>query len=211
MIRFIIRETRDYLSESKALGGHPSHLQPSGNPPVFWPVPPGYSISSYFGPRTVSGGSKFHKGIDFAVPIGTDVMAIADGTVVRTAPHSDFGSMVMIQHGDGTISLYGHLSDVIVDTGDVVDGGFVIGKSGNTGRSTGPHMHLGIFDESTPLSSSGPLGPIGEHAMDPIKYMNDLHAEGLKWSQETGQSAKVFPEPLKGYEHGKAPELYRSV
>lgn len=104
-------------------------------------------ISSPFGRRKApkKGASTFHKGIDFAVPIGTAVQATSGGTVARAGWGSGYGYCVYIQHPNGTMSRYGHLSKILVKTGQSVKQGQKIALSGNTGVSTGPHMHFEIL------------------------------------------------------------------
>lgn len=104
-------------------------------------------ISSGFGARAApkAGASTFHKGIDYAVPAGTTVRAPASGVVVETGYDSKLGKFVYIDHGKGTISKFGHLSDnSVVEKGQVVTAGQAIAKSGNTGNSTGAHLHYTV-------------------------------------------------------------------
>ena len=117
------------------------------------------NISSVFGERW----GKMHNGIDFAIPEGTDVMASADGMVIWNGysgsfgkwneeekkwdeKPSGFGNSVFILHEDGYITVYAHLQDYNVDYGQHVKQGEVIGHSGNTGGSTGPHLHFELID-----------------------------------------------------------------
>jgi len=97
-------------------------------------------ISSPFGPRSLG----YHYGIDFAVPVGTPVVASASGTVVRTSCGSGYGTCLIIQHDD-TQTLYAHNSALLVSAGTQVKQGQMIAYSGNTGRSTGPHLHFEII------------------------------------------------------------------
>ncbi|KQN02798.1 hypothetical protein ASE82_10970 [Sphingomonas sp. Leaf230] len=104
-------------------------------------------ISSGFGARAApkAGASTFHKGIDYAVPADTTVRAPASGVVVETGYDSKLGKFVYIDHGKGTISKFGHLSDnSVVEKGQVVTAGQAIAKSGNTGNSTGAHLHYTV-------------------------------------------------------------------
>lgn len=104
-------------------------------------------ISSSFGKRKApkKGASTFHKGIDFAVPTGTAVMASCGGTVIRAGWGSGYGYCVYIEHPDGRVTRYGHLSKVLVKAGQSVSQGQKIALSGNTGISTGPHLHFEIL------------------------------------------------------------------
>ena len=108
-------------------------------------------VISEFGPRKVSlkDASNNHKGIDIKVPIGTPVKAIADGTVIAArSGMKGYGVGVFIDHGiingKHIVSEYGHLSKYNVKVGDKIKQGQVIAKSGNTGTSEGPHLHITI-------------------------------------------------------------------
>lgn len=85
-----------------------------------------------------------HAGVDLAVPIGSEVRATGGGRVVATGTDSAYGLFVRVNHGGGYESMYGHLSRVVVARGDAVRVGQVIALSGNTGRSTAPHLHFEI-------------------------------------------------------------------
>ncbi|AOR76568.1 peptidoglycan DD-metalloendopeptidase family protein [Novosphingobium resinovorum] len=104
-------------------------------------------VSSGYGQRTApkAGASTFHRGVDFAVPTGTQVKAPAKGVVVETGYDSKLGKFVYIDHGNNTVSKFGHLSDnAIVSRGQIVEQGQTIGRSGNTGNSTGAHLHYQV-------------------------------------------------------------------
>jgi len=115
----------------------------------------GYPITSKFGMRTLNGQTKQHNGMDFGAPTGTPIRAAAGGTVVTavTNSNSGYGNYVVIQHDDGTLStLYAHCSSVSVKVGQRVEQGDVIGKVGNTGNSTGPHLHFEVRKNGTPVN-----------------------------------------------------------
>jgi len=103
-------------------------------------------ISDVFGAtRTFNGKvQSTHEGLDYAVPAGTPVAAINSGTVVLARPLFFEGNFVVIDHGQGLLTLYLHLSHIEVKEGEQVSGGQVIGLSGGTGRATGPHLHLAV-------------------------------------------------------------------
>jgi len=85
-----------------------------------------------------------HTGVDLATAMGTDIYPIASGTVVFADWQGSYGLLIMIDHGDGIQSWYGHCSELYVSEGDVVDTDTCIGAVGSTGNSTGPHLHLEI-------------------------------------------------------------------
>ncbi|MDD2883220.1 MAG: M23 family metallopeptidase [Rhodoferax sp.] len=89
-----------------------------------------------------SGKLVFHRGIDIAVPVGTPVRSIRKGRVVFAGVRSGYGSTVIVEHANGDRTLYGHNSLVRVSSGELVESGTVVAFSGNTGRSTGPHVHF---------------------------------------------------------------------
>ena len=112
-----------------------------------WPVPSGGRISSYFGYRTAptEGASTFHKGIDIAIPVGNSIVATKAGTVITATYSASAGNYVAISHGDGMYSYYMHCSSLSVSEGQSVSAGQQVALSGNTGISTGPHLHFAIF------------------------------------------------------------------
>ncbi len=89
-----------------------------------------------------SGKLAFHRGIDVAVPIGTPVHATRKGRVVFAGERRGYGATVVVEHINGDRTLYGHNSIVRVSVGDLVETGTVLAFSGNSGRSTGPHVHF---------------------------------------------------------------------
>ncbi len=103
-------------------------------------------ITSGFGGRQSPGGigSTDHKGIDIGVVTGTSVAAADGGKVSLAGWNGGYGNCVIIDHGNGRQTLYGHLEGYTVQVGDVVGKGQEIGKSGSTGKSTGPHLHFGV-------------------------------------------------------------------
>jgi murein DD-endopeptidase MepM/ murein hydrolase activator NlpD len=87
-----------------------------------------------------------HYGIDLAAPIGTPIFALTDGVVEESGPASGFGMWVVLKHPDGTHSVYGHINRSFVGVGQKVRAGEEIAEVGNRGQSTGPHLHLEIWD-----------------------------------------------------------------
>lgn len=103
----------------------------------------GGGISSGFGWRRhpISGGHKFHSGIDLAAPSGTPIVATAAGTVASADWYGGYGLCVTVDHGNGYVTLYGHMSRITVSAGQAVQPGQTLGLVGSTGSSTGPHLH----------------------------------------------------------------------
>lgn len=87
---------------------------------------------------------RFHAGMDFTAPIGTDIYATGNGTIISAGWEQGYGNCVQINHGYGYITLYGHMSAVKVRSGQAVKRGEVIGLVGSTGKSTGPHLHYEV-------------------------------------------------------------------
>ncbi|MGA8541494.1 MAG: M23 family metallopeptidase [Terriglobales bacterium] len=104
------------------------------------------SISDVFGVERVFNGSvqSTHQGLDFRVPNGTSVVAVNRGRIILARPLFFEGNCVVIDHGQGLLTLYLHLSKFLVTEGDDVNKGQAIGLSGGTGRATGPHLHLAV-------------------------------------------------------------------
>ena len=116
-------------------------------PPTYIKPISGGRLSSGFGRRKAPTrrASTYHKGVDWATPVGTAVMASCTGTVTRAGWGSGYGYVVYINHADGRQTRYGHLSKVLVKQGQTVTQGQKIALSGNTGVSTGPHIHFEIL------------------------------------------------------------------
>lgn len=110
-------------------------------------------ISSTFGSRTdpIDGSSSYHKGIDYASGYGTPIAASKSGTVIYAGYNGGYGQCVMIDHGDGYVTLYGHMQDYYVSYGQTISQGEILGEVGSTGWSTGPHLHFEIRKDGVPL------------------------------------------------------------
>ncbi|PWW04359.1 murein DD-endopeptidase MepM/ murein hydrolase activator NlpD [Hoeflea marina] len=123
--------------------------------PVSIPAP-GAKITSVFGNRRdpFLGRLAFHGGIDFRVAIGTPVHATGAGRVITAGRSGGYGNMVEIDHGEGLTTRYGHLSKIRVKVGDQITAGETIAASGNTGRSTGPHLHYEIRRDGEAMDPS---------------------------------------------------------
>lgn len=129
-------------------------------PPTYIKPISGGRQSSGFGRRNAPkrGASTYHKGIDWATPTGTAVFASCGGTVAKAGWGSGYGYVVYINHPDGRQTRYGHLSKILVSAGQTVSQGQKIALSGNTGVSTGPHLHFEIL--------------IGGSQVNPLNYLN---------------------------------------
>lgn len=101
---------------------------------------------------------RLHAGEDYAASIGTNLVSMSTGTVVLASAQSGYGNMVQIRYWDGTVSYYAHMSGISVSVGQAVGPGESVGQSGNTGGSTGPHLHLEIH-------------PGGGEAVDPLPWL----------------------------------------
>ena len=171
-------QTLDQLSSlrSSALSGHMRRsLEPtfglgdsadwgsSADAPSLWPVVG--PITSSFGEREdpFNGEGAFHKGIDISASMGQAIRAPADGTVLMAGAASGYGREVMIDHGHGIHTIYGHLSGFAVTSGQDVRRGDIIGYVGSEGRSTGPHLHYEVRIHDTPVN--------------PHKYMQETMQE----------------------------------
>lgn len=127
----------DFLLSRKSLK---SQQTPAG-----WPVKGGW-VSSNFGSRMhpITGKKQFHRGVDIPGKEGADVLAVADGVVIRSDNNGNYGWMVEIDHGDSVSTLYSHNRKNLVKEGETVVKGQVIAEVGSTGRSTGPHVHFEV-------------------------------------------------------------------
>ncbi|MCR5675411.1 MAG: peptidoglycan DD-metalloendopeptidase family protein [Lachnospiraceae bacterium] len=129
-------------------------------PPTYIKPISGGRMSSGFGRRSQpkKGASTYHKGIDWATPVGTAVVASSSGVVTKAGWGSGYGYVVYIAHPDGKVTRYGHLSKILVKSGQSVSQGQKIALSGNTGVSTGPHIHFEIL--------------VNGAQVNPLKYLN---------------------------------------
>lgn len=128
--------------------------------PNQWPAEG--EISSNFGWRKSPFGGRsesFHDGIDIANNSGINIVAAADGTVISTGWQGAYGKTIIIDHGFGFKTKYGHNSTILVDEGEKVKKGQVVAKMGTTGRSTGPHLHFTVFKWDNPQDPMIYLSP----------------------------------------------------
>ncbi len=148
------KELLDYESQLKFIID-PNSYPPAGKGILSWPLSV-IKITQYFGDTefsrtTTAYNGHGHNGVDFGAPIGTPIKAALSGTVVGTGntdivcPGASFGKWIFIQHSNGLSTLYAHLSIMKVQKGDKVFTGDVIGYTGLTGFTTGPHLHFGLY------------------------------------------------------------------
>lgn len=130
-------------------GGGGGSANASGS--FLWPVASYVYVSSRFGPRIhpITGEKKNHTGLDIASNQGTTVYASDGGSVTLAGWNGGYGNCIMIDHGNGYVTLYGHLSSISVSQGQSVSQGDVIGAVGSTGNSTGPHLHFEVLKDGS--------------------------------------------------------------
>jgi len=125
-----------------------------------WLSPVDGVITSYCGEREnpILHKQENHNGLDIAVPEGTDVIAVKSGTVTEVRTSATYGKVLEYETKDGYTVMYAHLSKVLVKQGEEIKQGQVVAKSGNTGLSTGPHLHYSLWK--------------GETLLDPMEYLS---------------------------------------
>lgn len=124
----------------------------SKNEDFIWPGAYSKVITCKYGPRIhpITKKNSNHTGIDIRAALGTNVYAAASGTVIKSCYNTAYGNMIIIDHGNGLSTLYGHASKLLVKVGDTVNQGDTIMKAGSTGYSTGPHLHFEVRKNGTP-------------------------------------------------------------
>lgn len=140
--------------------------------PNVWPVEG--RITGSFGERIdpFNGEGAFHRGVDISTSYGTPIIAPADGEVIFAAPYSGYGRLVEIDHGHGYITRFGHMSAFAVTNGQEVHRGDIIGYVGQSGRSTGPHLHYEVWVNNVPVN--------------PYKYLRNVMPHGTMIQQHEG-------------------------
>ena len=139
---------REALKRKAALVGVERYYEPPYSAllsiPNRWPLH-GW-VTSEFGPRWIPTGQEpsMHTGLDIVAPVGTEVRAPAAGVVIYNGEQPGYGLYLILRHGHGLTTHYGHLSRALAAVGQTVKPGEVIGRSGNTGQSTGPHLHYEV-------------------------------------------------------------------
>lgn len=133
-------------------------LRERGYTPTIWPVD-GKLEGGFGGRRNPFGGPgyEFHSGQDIEAPMGTPVVSGASGRITFVGWQNGYGQLVVVDHGGGLTTRYGHLSQIDVETGQQVSRGQLVGRVGSTGRSTGPHLHYEVR--------------INDEAVDPLQYL----------------------------------------
>lgn len=134
-----------------AAGGSSGGGSANASGSFLWPVASYVYVSSRFGLRVhpITGQKKSHTGIDIASNQGTAVYASDGGSVTLAGWNGGYGNCIMIDHGNGYVTLYGHLSSISVSVGQTVSQGTTIGAVGSTGNSTGPHLHFEVLKNGT--------------------------------------------------------------
>lgn len=136
-----VEKSRDIIKETLIVESVPRILKRGTQvPPTYRKPVAGGVLTSPYGARW----GTIHRGVDWGVPVGTAVMASSGGVVTRSGWFGGYGICVDIRHPDGKVTRYGHLSKTLVSVGQTVTQGEVIARSGNTGQSTGPHIHFEI-------------------------------------------------------------------
>ncbi|MCA2981722.1 MAG: M23 family metallopeptidase [Myxococcaceae bacterium] len=148
-----------------------------------WPVAPGTRITSPFGLRAhpTLGRQQLHTGVDLSVPEGTPVKVVAAGVVRRASEDAVNGKVVIVDHGRGVTTAYCHNSRLLVTAGQHVEAGQAVSVSGNTGRSTGPHLHYQL--------------ELGRRPVDPLRFRGRGGAVGGLVPASPGPR---LPEPATG-------------
>ena len=140
---------REIVHENILIGSQPKIIERGTmTPPTYIKPISGGTLTSYFGPRW----GRTHKGIDWGISTGSTVVASSGGRVVSAGWNGGYGYSVLIQHPDGRQTRYAHLSKITVSSGEYVNQGERIGLSGNTGNSTGPHLHFEIIINGTAVN-----------------------------------------------------------
>lgn len=121
-----------------------------------WPVRA--PMTSPYGLRMRGWLPSIHRGVDLSVPEGTPVRAMAGGRVRFAGVQRGFGNVVWVDHGGEVLTIYAHLSSIEVRTGQAVDGGQVLGRSGSTGDATAPHLHFEVWRWGRPVDPVPLLG-----------------------------------------------------
>ncbi|MEZ4239397.1 MAG: M23 family metallopeptidase [Myxococcota bacterium] len=170
----------DALTEQLVSSGALDSGVPMSSPHVAPAKPAPVHVTSAFGLRhdPIDGTDREHRGVDLEAPLGAPILAVQDGTVTFAGRSGGYGNLVIVDHGDGLQTRYAHCDRLDVAVGQQVRAGEAIAAVGQTGRATGPHLHLEVRLDGEPT--------------DPIP-----------WLRRTG--AKAIAEPIRGGEQRRTP------
>ena len=177
----ILKEVEDMENSLRKLV-NPNSLPPIGKSiflkPVGGRLTQGYGITAFAKARDFY---TFHNGVDFAAPVGTPVAAADDGVILGTGntdlycPHVMYGKYIVLKHNNNLDTMYGHLSLIAVSVGQTIRRGDIIGYTGMTGLTTGPHLHFTVYDANTLEIRKGPKGICGllpyGGSVNPLDYL----------------------------------------
>ncbi|RSK27487.1 LysM peptidoglycan-binding domain-containing protein [Bacillus sp. HMF5848] len=174
ILGFVIFHSHVFINKVEAASNEEVEVE------VNWLWPVYGKITDSFGTR---GGN--HKGIDIAAPMGTPIRAVAAGTVFKSYYSGTYGHVVFVRHENGMESVYAHLKKRYVSRNDKVEQGQVVGTLGNSGRSSGPHLHFELH--------KGEWNYAKEHAIDPVVLLrlDRLEAMSKEWQPATYSAGVV--------------------
>ena len=149
----------------------------------------------------------YHKGLDYSLPVGSAVHAADSGIVVWSGPQGAYGILVKVRHSSGFVTYYGHLKRTMCSVGDFVLPNEVIGLSGNSGRSTGPHLHFEVRDASGPVDPTrflagglSPTAPAAEERTLPARGVVSLAAAvGSVFARLDGKFGEELPAGVQRF------------
>lgn len=165
IIKKLQAQEDEMLRQSKSLESQIRSLQKKGTKysggTMLWPSASSTTITSSFGNRLhpTLKVYKLHTGIDIGASYGTSILAANKGTVIVAGWNDAYGNYIIIDHGGGITTLYGHSSKLLVSAGQTVNKGDVIAKVGSTGYSTGPHLHFEVRKNGTPVNPLSYVSP----------------------------------------------------
>jgi murein DD-endopeptidase MepM/ murein hydrolase activator NlpD len=180
------------LIESRLLERRLSGLLVPSTAPVDGPTSSGFGFRA----DPISGRAALHTGLDFPADVGTPILAAAGGVVLSDETHPAYGRMLEVDHGRGLITRYAHASRLLVKAGDIVRRGQTIAEVGNSGRSTGPHLHFEVLVDGVPQdpakflagAPATPKGP-GDFAARPAVMGSAATAASLAATREGRRDA----------------------
>ena len=163
-----------------------------------WPCPDYTRVTSPFGPRW----GDLHSGVDLGASTGTPIIAAKSGKVISNSIHESYGNHLKIDHGGGTFTLYAHADELYVSVGDHVKAGQTIAAVGNTGNSTGPHLHFEIYLDGSVVNPENYVKPedtITTHAGSTLAdKLNELSGHESEAKSEKKEITEVVVKSTKG-------------